>query len=569
MEDYAVNFSGINDPETLSLLQSISKTVELKETPPTTNTGLKRRAEADIPNLLQALHSLAYYNAKVEVEVDFEKQPPLVTFKINTGPVYPLASFEIVPADRLKQGPFPYSNIDLQDLGIIPGAPAYPKNILEAEDLLLLKMEKQGYPLVKIVNLEVIANQATHMIHVTMYVDSGPLCYFGEVAFKGHKLVSPQLFDKKISWTKGDVYDPMHIERTQNALESTGLFSSISITHGENVSDDGFIPIEIEVLESKHRSIGAGVSYSTDNGFGMFAEWEHRNIFGRGQKISFKTLIAQRLQEGALAYVIPDFCCPKQDLIWIAEFLRQTTKGYHASSYSFSGIIERQLNDRTRFSYGGMYKALRDTHSDNNGRFNLIKTPFQIRWTNTNSILDPTQGRSLNIKIVPSIQVRKPRFAYCINTITGTIYFPLRTDRRLIFAAKATLGSIFGEKRHTIPPSERFYAGNENLMRGYHYMTVSPLNRHEPIGGRSMLIGSVEARWRATETWGWVLFYDFGNVYENYLPELNKKILQSVGIGLRYNTPVGPLRLDFAVPLNRRRHIDESFQIYLSIGQAF
>ena len=100
-------------------------------------------------------------------------------------------------------------------------------------------------------------------------------------------------------------------------------------------------------------------------------------------------------------------------------------------------------------------------------------------------------------------------------------------------------------------------------------MTVSPLHHHEPTGGRSMMIYSLEARLRATETFGWVLFYDFGNVYANYLPRFDKKILQSIGIGIRYNTPVGPLRLDFAVPLYRRRHIDESFQIYLSIGQAF
>lgn len=569
VEEYKVDFSGINDPDALTLLKSISKTVEMEETPPSTNAGLKRRAEADIPILIQALHSLAYYNAKVEVEIDFETQPSIVAFKIETGPIYPLSSFEIVPADPLNPGTFPYNEIDLEDLGITLGQPAFPKNILEAEELLILRMEKLGYPLAKVENREVIADQATHTIHVILHVSSESLCYFGGVTFKGHERVSPQFFEKKIAWSQGDVYDPYKVERTQNALETSGLFSSISITHGPNVTDEGLVPIEIEVLESKHRSIGAGVGYSTDNGFGVLGEWEHRNISGRGEKISIKTLIAQRLQEGTVAYVIPDFCRPKQDLIWLTEFQRQTTKGYHASSYSFSGIIERQVSDHTRFSYAGMFKRLRETRSDNNGSFNLIKAPFQLRWTNTNNILDPTQGRSFNIKIVPSLQIHKPQFAYCINTITGSIYIPLRSDERLIFAAKATLGSIFGEKRHTIPPSERFYAGNENLLRGYHYMTVSPLNHHEPIGGRSMMIYSLEARLRATETFGWVLFYDFGNVYENYLPQFDKKILQSAGFGLRYNTPVGPIRLDFAVPLYRRRHIDESFQFYLSIGQAF
>lgn len=566
---YKVQFIGVNEEETLNLLKTTSKTVELKETPPLTAAGLKRRAEADISNLIKALHSLAYYNGRVETQVNFESEIPLVNFYITPGPLYPLRSFKIVPSNADDPQTFPFDEIDLKDLGITLERPAFPKDILDSEDLLILLMEKKGYPLAKIEKREVIADQATHSIHVTLFVKSGPRCYFGEVTYKGLDRVSSQVCRKKIAWCAGELYDPCKIDKTQNALESAGLFSSISITHGTNVSDNGLIPIEIEVIEGKHRSIGAGVGYSTDNGFGVLGEWEHRNIRGKGEKVSFKTLISQRLQEGTLAYVIPDFKRRKQDLIWLAEFQRQTTKGYHASSYSFSGIVERQLNDRTRISFGGMFKRLRDTHSDNNGSFNLLKTPFQLRWTNTNNILDPTQGRSLNIKIVPSLQFLKPQFAYCINTITGSIYIPLREDKRVVFAAKATLGSIFGEKRHTIPPSERFYAGNESLLRGYHYMTVSPLRKHEPIGGRSMMIYSLEARLRVTETWGWVLFYDFGNVYENYLPQFNKKILQSTGVGLRYNTPVGPLRLDFAVPLYRRKHIDENFQIYLSIGQAF
>lgn len=566
---YEVDFQGIDDPETIELLKSTSSTVELKETPPATLAGLRRRGEADIPKMIKALHNLAYYNARVEVEVDVEKNPPVIEFKIETGPAYPLESFTIVPANPNNPGTFSYDEIDLKEIGIVLHRLAIPNDILEAEELLILKMERLGYPLAKIVNREVIADQANHTIHVILHVESGPLCYFGKVTFTGHERVSPEYCGNKIAWLHGEIYDPDKIERTQNALEATGLFSSISIIHTENVSEEGLIPIEVQLMEGKQRSIGAGVSYSTDNGFGLLAEWEHRNVRGSGEKISLKTLIAQRLQEGTVAYVIPDFCMTRQELIWLAEFQRQTTKGYHASSYSLSAIIERQVNDCLKLSYGAMFKRLRDTHSDNNASFNLIKTPFQLRWSNTDNILDPSQGHSLNLKVVPSLQILKPQFAYCINTLTAAIYFPFCNDKRYVIAARATLGSIFGEKRHTIPPSERFYAGNEHLLRGYHYMTVSPLKGREPIGGRSMMIYTLEARVRATESVGYVIFYDIGNVYDNYLPQFTKQMLQSIGFGLRYNTPVGPLRLDFAVPLHRRKRIDENFQVYLSIGQAF
>src|SRR5262249_18262594 len=135
-----------------------------------------------------------------------------------------------------------------------------------------------------------------------------------------------------------------------------------------------------------------------------------------------------------------------------------------------------------------------------------------------------------------------------------------------------------------IPPPERFFAGSDGLLRGYRYLTVSPLNKErEPIGGRSMLIGAFELRWRLTKKWGLVGFYDIGNVYSQSVPDLSRKQLQSVGVGIRYHTLVGPIRLDVAFPLDRRHDIkirdkhsgghhhthDPTYQIYFSIGQSF
>ena len=142
-------------------------------------------------------------------------------------------------------------------------------------------------------------------------------------------------------------------------------------------------------------------------------------------------------------------------------------------------------------------------------------------------------------------------------------------DNRHIFAAKLTLGTILGASQHEIPPPERFYAGSESTLRGYRYLTVSPLGHHEkPLGGRSMFIYSLEFRSRIGENLGLVFFYDIGNVYRKALPEFRERMRQSAGVGIRYYTPIGPLRLDIAVPLNKR-HIDNSLEAYFSIGQSF
>lgn len=569
---YEVHFNGVTQNETLALLKEASQLIALEDSPPATNAALRRRVEADIPNFIKVLHGLSYYSAKVNFDIDFELNPVLIEFHVEEGPSYPLADFQVIPVESKESSyvcPFPFESINLQDLGINLNSPALPKDILHAEETLLQILENNGYPLAKITKRDVLADQTSKCITVILHVDSGPLCYFGDTTITGNCRVSDIFFRKKVAWDKGKLYSPCKVERTQSAIEASGLFSSINIVHGEE-APNGCLPMEIQVIESKQRSIGAGLSYSTELGFGVLGEWEHRNFRGIGEKLSFKANIAQRAQEGTLLYVKPDFRCPGQDLLWLAELQHETTKGFRAFSLSLSGIIEKQVNDHTRISYGGMFKRLRDSHSDNNREFNLVKAPFQLRWSNANNILDPTWGQTLNIKITPSLQIIHPQFAYCINTISTGAYYPITKDHRYVLAAKATFGSILGEKRHSIPPSERFYAGSENTLRGYHYLTVSPLNRHhDPIGGRSMMIYNFETRIRASEKLGWVLFYDLGNVYTDYIPEFRHKLLQSGGVGLRYNTPVGPLRLDLAFPFNPRKHLDDRFQVYLSIGQAF
>jgi translocation and assembly module TamA len=146
----------------------------------------------------------------------------------------------------------------------------------------------------------------------------------------------------------------------------------------------------------------------------------------------------------------------------------------------------------------------------------------------------------------------------------------LTKDKRIIFAAKLMAGSIIGASKHEIPISERFFAGSENALRGYAFESVCPIGcHHKLLGGRSLLIQSIELRTRIGKNFGMVGFYEIGNVFPSYIPDFRQEFLQSAGAGIRYYTPVGPLRLDIAFPLNRRRHFDQPFEIYFSIGQSF
>lgn len=565
---YEVCFEGIADPKMKELIVSISQLERLKASPPATTIGLKRRAEADVPYILSALHSLAYYRAKVT----FEIQNDVVIVHLDCGPVYPFEDVQIHYFQDGEQMPLHLlPNLDAsQHLGIQLGTPALPEAILNAEDALLNQLNLKGYAFALIKNREVLVDQRTQGVIVKIDVETGPLTYFGALKITGEERVKPSFFYKKLRWEPGDLYDPLKLEKTQEALELSGLFRSINIKHAEEPVDGNLIPLQIDVVEAKQRSIGFGMNYMTTLGPGITGEWEDRNILGEGERLSLRGDIWPRLQEGRIAYVVPDFWQQDQDLVWLVEYSHEKTSGFIETAFSVSAMIEKQINDRLRISYGGMYKLLRSEHSDHNGTFELFKAPFQLRWSSANSLLDPTKGVTLNFKSVPTIQMFSPQFAYAINTFTGSLYQSLCSNDRAVLALKLMVGSIVGASKHDIPPPERFYAGSETALRGYKYLTVSPLEHHrKPIGGRSLFIYSLETRFKVGKNWGLVAFYEIGNVFADACPALLAPWLQSAGVGIRYHTPVGPLRLDFAVPLNRREKIDPPFQIYFSIGQAF
>lgn len=572
---YEILWTGIDDAELLQLVQSESNLEKLKNNPPSTLTALKKRASGDVSNILDVLQSRAYYGATLEIAIE-EKETvasSVVKVIVHLGPIYPFGAFNIrylQYGTEISSCDLPFQ-ISLKDLGVEIGAPALPEAILLAEDKLQGQLNERGYAFAKVERLDVFADQKEMKAIVWLAMDIGTPAAFGPLKIVGLERVRECFIKKKVQWQQGDLYDPRKIEKTQEALELSGLFRSVGVAQAESPTDRNEVPMEIAVIEAKQRTIGFGVSYTTSLGPGASLDWEDRNIFGEGQKLSFRSNIWEKLQEGRLSYTLPDFMRERQNLVWLLEYDRERTKSYTENAVALSGVIERKVNDQLLVSYGGMLKRLRSQRSEFNGTFNLIKVPLQFRWSSADSIMEPTKGGVVQFKTVPSLQVHNPKFAYCINLLTGSFYKSLTEDKRHIFAAKLMVGSILGGGKNDIPPPERFYAGSESTLRGYHYLTVSPIARHhhKPLGGRSLVVGSLELRSRFGKDLGAVAFYDVGNVHRSAMPGFVGKMRQSVGVGLRYFTVVGPIRLDIAFPLNRRKHIDSALEAYFSIGQAF
>jgi translocation and assembly module TamA len=556
--DYTVEFEGIKEKEVLTSLHNASQTIALREKKPlSTYQALRKRAESDSKKLIEVCHYYGYLTPQVTFIIA-RSVTPKVIFKISLGPLFTIKSYSILPQD-IYRGP-PLLSTDM---------PARTEKILEAEDLLIATLKNEGYAFSKIVKKDVVADIADNSVTVTFFVDTGGKVRFGKTQISGNTSVKTSSLLQHLRHKKGKLYSKAQLDLAQQNLEKTGLFSSVYIREAQEQFSDDELPIEIMLQEAKHKSIGLGASYTSSKGPGASCLWENRNLFGEGNRLTFQADVWKKFQNAKIGLREPHYKHYNQDRLWLAEFDRQETISFFSQAISASSLLERHFHGGWDGFWGGKLESLHSSGVDESGHYVLLKAPLGIKWSNVANLLDPAKGITANIKVTPSWQCLEPHFGYVTHVTTLSLFCPLFSSKNT-GAAKFVVGNIFGASKHTIPMPDRFFSGTENTLRGYRYLSVSPLNdQNKPVGGRSEIAASFEARFRTETNFGWVIFYDVGNVWANYIPPPKLNLLHSVGIGLRYATPIGPLRLDCAVPLKRRPSIDPPFQVYFSIGQAF
>jgi translocation and assembly module TamA len=359
------------------------------------------------------------------------------------------------------------------------------------------------------------------------------------------------------------------MEQAQRKLRASGLFSIVRIETTREPDEQGRVPITLTLQERKHRSVGAGLSYQTDEGFGATASWENRNLLGGGEKLGLKATYSNFTLSGEAGLLKPFFVRPDQTLRLWTKIARDTPDAY-TSNYIESGLaVSRDIKESLQVGAGIRFKTSEVTQLGVTDQYNYFSLPLTLQSDTSNDPLDPVRGSRLGLEVAPYDDLFGSDPSFVKSTGRFTHYFHLLQEPSLVFAGAATAGAIVGADAEEIPADERFYAGGGGSIRGYPYQTVSPLVDGVPVGGRSLATCSLELRLKLTERFGVVGFLDGGNVFESTYPDFSEPFLWGTGVGLRYYSPVGPFRLDVAFPLDRRPEIDDSFQIYVSLGQAF
>ncbi len=566
---YETAFEGLANGELEKELRLLSNTVNRKGQPPPTLGLLRARVQRDIPGLVLALRSKGYYNASIEEAIHEGEFPVKVIFHVKAGNLYEIERVVIAyPKDDEALAAYVPTP---SELGLTIPMPADARQILDAEEKLTALMKSLGYPFARVADTRVVVNHSTEKVSVTFPLSPGPSATFGPTEIQGLATVKESYVVGKIPWQQGNRYSEELLQEYRKRLTETRLFSLVRTGHGDQVEEDGSLPIAIEVSERKHRSVRAGIGYKTDEGVGAAASWEHRNFRGSGERLRTAIVVSQINQGIEGSFEKPDFLSTMQTLNANAGAGHKETDAYKSNYLDSSLLLSRDMGSGIKVSLGPGFRMSRvDDKSKTTQNFALVSFQGHLELDYSNDLLNPTQGGRLKVQLTPYMDTLDTGVTFLKSYVSYSHYLPILESPSLLFAGRAALGSITGISRDAIPSDTRFYAGGGGSIRGYPFQSVSPLDaENDPEGGRSLIEFSAELRWKITESLGMVTFLDGGGAFEPSYPDLDTSLRYGAGVGLRYYTPIGPLRVDVATPLNRRKDIDGYVQFYISIGQAF
>lgn len=567
---YTVRFEGLDQATPLAKTIAESSILVAKiSTPPLSRAALRRRANQDVERIIAAARSLGYYDATASVAIEPPVDADLATVvvTVTTGSVYTVVDVVV----RAMSGDSPAVGLELPRaaIPIKLGDPALAAPVLDAEATLLRLVWERGYPLAEAGDREVVIDRAAKTMTVTYVIESGPRAWFGPVRVVGAETVDPTYILRRLPWRYGQPADVRLLEKGRRALTATGMFDSVTVAFDETVDGDGLLPVQVTIAESARRTIGAGVSASTSEGVGGTAFWTHRNLFGGAERFDFRAELRE-VESGVSGQLrLPDIIRNDQDLILHSGYVEKNTDSFDSETYSAGGYFDRRLSRILSVDYGFVLERSEVSEDEVTSQFTLVGLPLGVTRDTADDLLNPTRGGRTRLRFTPYLETLGSTLAMYALSAQHAQYLALDSTGDLVLAGRAKWGAIIGSSTTNVPADKRFYAGGSGSVRGYAFQSVGPLDAsNEPVGGRSVIEVGAELRWRVWGDVGIVPFIDGGQVYNTETPSLDEELLWAAGMGLRYFTPIGPVRADIGFPLNGRNS-DDTFQVYFSLGQAF
>ncbi len=583
-QPYTLHLAPTGDKALDAALSAVSQLAALRAKAPVSPFALIARAHADLGRLQTALQSQGYYLGTAQITVDGTALgTPGLAARLRAAPATPVpVAVTVTPGPQFHlgritlQGKLPAGL--RQHFALHTGQKAIAAAVVDAQAKLLTALRDSGYAMASAPLPQAVEQDASHTIDVTLRVDTGPRVALGPITFSGLARVRPGYVRRELNLRQGDLYRANQIQAAREHLAALPVFKSVTITPAATPGPDGQLPLDIAFVEALRHVVALNGSYSTDLGADLGLSWTDRNVLGAGQRLTVSAAITELGGSDAVApgydveahYVVPDWLRQGQSLSFDAIGVHQYLDTYNRTALTLDAILSRRVSPDTVLSAGVSGTQEQVTQEGITSNYSFIGLPLGVTYDTTNNLLEPTRGVRANATLTPTYSYGGVHGSapYVQGMGTAATYLDLGKPGRRILALRATLGAIEGATPLSLPPDQRLYAGGSDTIRGYAYQYASPqFPNGIPLGGTALDAATMELRQRLGAHYGIAAFIDAGQVGTTGLP-FTGTILAGAGLGARYYTPFGPIRLDIAVPLVRVPHAG-SLQAYIGLGEAF
>ena len=555
------------------------------------------RARADEELLAQILRAYGYYDGNVvrqlsggrrnlengAAEAEDVSADPQVRFDILPGPRYVVGRVDLGALSGLPQ---PDLATFRDTFGIMPGDPLYADRIVDQEVSLRVALGESGYPFARFGQPELLIDHARREGDLTLPVQPGGKYAFGEVFSSDPGFLPGRHLQRIARFEQGDLYQQSLETDLRRAILSTGLVSSVTITKRETEpptpGEPGRVAMDVEFDRAPLRTIAGAIGYGTEDGIKIEGRWEHRNLFPPEGALRLRGILGTREALASVGYRRNNF--KGRDQVLTADIFASdiTTLAVDARSIGVRASFEKVSNIlfQKEFSWQAGAEVL---YSDERNRSSRIaagapvpRRAFQIAGVfgsvtldESDDLLDPRSGWRATLFLAPEASTSEGAEEFYVRAQADASYYLPVGDH--VVAGRVRAATIQGAPVDNIAPSRRLYAGGGGSVRGYGFQGVGPRDQEgQATGGASLIEFSLEGR-IATPLFDGAVevvpFIDAGTVGRPSRPDFDT-IQFGAGIGLRYKTSFGPIRIDVATPLNPNE-FDSPVVVYVSLGQAF
>lgn len=536
-------------------------------------------ARAEYGALLNALYAAGHYSGVIHVYIDGREAAgiaPLdaptridqIEVVVDPGPAFAFSQTSIHPLPRGAELP----------PGFAPGLPAESGTVALAVTAGIDAWRGDGHAKARTAAQNVVADHAAATLSADVTLDPGPRLRFGPLTIEGNQRMRTERVRAITGLPEGEVYDPVEMERAKARLRRSGVFRSVTLTEADGILAPDLLPVTATVIEEKTRRYTFGAELASLDGATLSAGWLHRNLLGGGERLTLSGEMTNiGAQSSGVDYTLgatlsrPATFTPDTTLSFGIEVAKLDEEDFSADTLTLSVGLTHVYSDTLSLQAGLAYEYSDVTDATGDTLYRNLAVPLGATWDRRDSKTDATKGFYIDAEV-------KPFLGFGITDSGARIaldargYRAVGAEKRLVLAARFQAGAVLGSSLMGTPRDYLFYSGGGGTVRGQPYQSlgVNVLRSGTDLfrtGGTEFLAASLEGRLKVTDKIGVVGFFDVGRVDATGFFGDVGDWHAGAGLGLRYATGVGPIRLDLAMPAGGST--GDGLQIYVGLGQAF